>query len=181
MKQCSKCKRNLARVQFSKSCRQVDGLQPYCKDCSKECDKKYHRKRDGREKNAYFKKWRQENRKKNIEKRREYEEKNRERDREKKTMYVKRWRKNNPERRRAAENKHRANLILRVPKWLTLDQEQQIKDFYLNCPKGMEIDHIYPLQGKYVSGLHHPDNLQYLTKSENRAKSNRCPEIDKFW
>ena len=60
-----------------------------------------------------------------------------------------------------------------TPKWLTKEQEQQIKDFYINCPKGMAVDHIYPLQGKYVSGLHHPDNLQYLTRSENSSKNNR--------
>ena len=42
-----------------------------------------------------------------------------------------------------------------------------IKDFYKNCPEGYEVDHITPIS---KGGLHHQDNLQYLTISENRSK-----------
>ena len=45
-----------------------------------------------------------------------------------------------------------------------------IKDFYKNCPEGYEIDHIIPIN---KGGLHHQDNLQYLTISENRSKSDK--------
>ena len=48
-----------------------------------------------------------------------------------------------------------------------------IKEFYDNCPKGMEVDHIIPLNGKLVSGLHTIGNLQYLTPNANRSKSNK--------
>lgn len=93
----------------------------------------------------------------------------------------KKYYKNNPEIFFAGKAKRRAALLQRTPKWLTPKQLQQIKDFYINCPEGMTVDHIYPLQGEYISGLHHPDNLQYLTKSENCSKQNSCPMIDKYW
>ena len=55
----------------------------------------------------------------------------------------------------------------------TIGDVQMIKEFYDNCPKGMEVDHIIPLNGKRVSGLHTICNLQYLTPSANRSKSNK--------
>lgn len=58
----------------------------------------------------------------------------------------------------------------RTPSWANL---QEIKAFYEACPPGYEVDHIIPLQGKHVSGLHVLENLQYLTSSENRAKGNK--------
>ena len=48
-----------------------------------------------------------------------------------------------------------------------------IKEFYLQCPGGYEVDHIIPLNGKNISGLHTLSNLQYLPASDNRRKSNK--------
>ena len=45
-----------------------------------------------------------------------------------------------------------------------------IKEIYTNCPDNMEVDHIIPVS---LGGLHHQDNLQYLTSDENKRKSNR--------
>lgn len=56
-----------------------------------------------------------------------------------------------------------------VPLWADL---KAIKDFYLKCPDGYVVDHILPLNGKFISGLHVLENLQYLTASENSSKCN---------
>ena len=45
-----------------------------------------------------------------------------------------------------------------------------IKEIYTNCPDNMEVDHIIPVS---LGGLHHQDNLQYLTSEENKRKGNR--------
>lgn len=59
---------------------------------------------------------------------------------------------------------------LRVPKWA--DQEK-IDEIYRNKPDGYHVDHIIPLNGKTVSGLHVHNNLQYLSIEDNRLKSNK--------
>lgn len=45
-----------------------------------------------------------------------------------------------------------------------------LQEFYYNCPPGYEVDHIIPIS---KGGLHSLSNLQYLTKTENRVKSNK--------
>lgn len=72
--------------------------------------------------------------------------------------------------RREYEARRSAAQISRTPKWADLSL---IKEIYKNCPEGMHVDHIVPLQGKLVSGLHVEYNLQYLTAEANIKKSNK--------
>lgn len=65
-----------------------------------------------------------------------------------------------------------------TPQWAN---EEAIVAIYAECAKrtaetGIEhhVDHIYPLQGKTVCGLHVEANLQILTGLENRRKHNKA-------
>tara|TARA_R110000772_G_scaffold225963_2_gene336614 strand:+ start:282 stop:773 length:492 start_codon:yes stop_codon:yes gene_type:complete len=60
-----------------------------------------------------------------------------------------------------------------MPTWAN---KEKIKEIYLNRPYGYEVDHIIPLNGKLVSGLHIETNLQYLTPSDNKTKTNKFNE-----
>lgn len=66
-----------------------------------------------------------------------------------------------------------------TPKWV---DKKALLAVYAGCPKGMEVDHVVPIKGlidgRPVSGLHVPWNLQYLTATENRKKKNRITESD---
>lgn len=58
----------------------------------------------------------------------------------------------------------------RLPKWL---QVEDVLPFYAAAEKfGLTVDHVVPLNGEKVSGLHVPWNLQLLTRSENSRKRN---------
>ena len=61
----------------------------------------------------------------------------------------------------------------RTPKWISKQELFKIKQFYLNRPIGYEVDHIIPLCGENVSGLHVLKNLQYLPAEKNRIKNKK--------
>ena len=65
---------------------------------------------------------------------------------------------------------YRLRKTKQMPKWADKDK---IKKFYLNRPEGYEVDHIIPLNGEFVSGLHVENNLQYLTPTANKIKTNK--------
>jgi hypothetical protein len=67
-----------------------------------------------------------------------------------------------------------------VPRWLTTDQVEAIAAMYtkaktLSKESGipMVVDHIVPLRGKHVCGLHVPGNLRIVTRRENTKKGNK--------
>ena len=79
----------------------------------------------------------------------------------------------NPNISRQATAKHKAAKIQAIPLWLSKGQLEEIKNIYHECPKGFHVDHIIPLQGNNVCGLHVPWNLQYLSSIDNMKKGNR--------
>ena len=80
----------------------------------------------------------------------------------------------------AAKAKRKAAKLNRTPKWTTETDLWMIKEIYdlavlrtkltgVKC----QVDHIIPLQGELVSGLHVPSNLQVITATENKIKGNK--------
>jgi hypothetical protein len=81
----------------------------------------------------------------------------------------------------AARNaKRRAKKLQATPNWLTDSDIAEIEELYL-CARifklytgeDYHVDHIIPLQGKNVCGLHVPWNLQVIPAKENLSKSNK--------
>jgi len=61
-------------------------------------------------------------------------------------------------------------IALATPKWVNIEE---IAEFYANCPEGYQVDHIVPINGENVCGLHVMANLQYLSTEEHKAKTKR--------
>lgn len=84
----------------------------------------------------------------------------------------------------ANQAKRRVAKIKRTPSWLTDNDLWLIDEVYhlaalktkLTGAK-WHVDHIVPLQGKIVSGLHVPENLQVILARDNIAKHNTFGEI----
>ena len=67
-----------------------------------------------------------------------------------------------------------------TPKWLTPAERLQMRELYVQARKMTEltreryvVDHIVPLRGEEVCGLHVPWNLRVITQEENLKKSNK--------
>ncbi len=85
----------------------------------------------------------------------------------------KRCMQNNPGAKNYYEMKRRAARLKQTPKWLTKDHIKEMKTIYDTCPKGFHVDHIIPLNGREVRGLHVPWNLQHLPAAQNCSKGNK--------
>jgi thiol-disulfide isomerase/thioredoxin len=185
MKICSKCNIKQKLVNFSIRNRSKDGYKSWCKTCDKVHhainrnsiinNKKLHYQENKEQHKIRTEIWRKTNPENLKENDAKYYQENKE------TIYNKdkNWRKNNPDKRNAISAKRRAaklNATLKLPK----DQNILISEFYkeshrLSKETGIayQVDHIIPLQGKTVSGLHVPWNLRVITRKENIKKGNR--------
>jgi 5-methylcytosine-specific restriction endonuclease McrA len=76
-----------------------------------------------------------------------------------------------PEKSLARFVRRRSDKEDRVPTWANLEA---IKEIYrVARESGMVVDHIIPLRGRLVSGLHVEGNLQLLSQKENDKKGNK--------
>jgi hypothetical protein len=90
---------------------------------------------------------------------------------------VLKWQKSYPEKAAARAAKRRALQLQRTPAWVCAADFSSIYELraQLSVTHGTEwhVDHILPLRGKLVSGLHVPENLQCLPATENCKKWNK--------
>jgi hypothetical protein len=178
MKICTKCKCEKTFCNFSKNSKTKDGFQHHCKSCKLEYQranpnrkfvtKKYYEANKDlciarsvisqQKKPNYYsekmRKWVAENRERHLETRREWSKKNVASESERKQRHRKR---------------------IQGSPLLTVAERAEIDGVYMFCKifATFEVDHIVPLHGEFVSGLHVPWNLQALTISENRSKGNK--------
>lgn len=149
LKSCTKCGQNKSLESFYKNKVYKDGLTSECKSCNSE-----------RRRLRYAK------------------------NKQEECMRMQSYYQNSIEQRRAVRREHyynnkgmyHHNALKRVKKIkrATLPgYDKELKEIYNNRPSGYHVDHILPLQGENVSGLHVPWNLQYLPAEENIAKSNK--------
>lgn len=92
----------------------------------------------------------------------------------------KKWVKDNKGKVNSYTAKRRSALWDRIPNWLSNEQRFDISQYYIDASYlshytkvKFHVDHIIPLRGKDVSGLHVPWNLQIITSEENLAKGNK--------
>ena len=128
------------------------------------CRNYYLRNRE--KKLAYQAQYRLDNKEKVLESNRRHYHENK----EQYAANSKRWVEENRGRKNSHIANRRAAQLERTVGW---SDKLVIDMIYEDCPEGMEVDHIIPLQGEKVSGLHVAWNLQYLTPEENRSKGNK--------
>lgn len=90
------------------------------------------------------------------------------------------WKKKHPDRNRKNQATRRASILNATPIWLSIEHHTDIQEWYTLAKElqwlsqePLEVDHIVPLRGDDVCGLHVPWNLQILPRSANASKSNR--------
>ena len=96
------------------------------------------------------------------------------------TKYKTEYKQRNPDLYKELVSLRRRRFRVATPKWLTAEHKMEIRLKYrlaieLSRRTGVRhaVDHIVPLQGEEVCGLHVPWNLEVITQDENLKKSNK--------
>lgn len=160
------------------------GRKHICKACRQE-------RRTDKQNKEYAKKYYEENKEELSEKKKKYWNYNKDyfsikakelyiQQREERLAKVKEYASLNRGKCNALTKKYKLAKLQRTPKWLTEDDYWIMEQFYITAQERTEkhgiqfhVDHIIPLQGKYVSGFHCPENLQIITAESNLSKSNK--------
>ena len=185
-KVCSRCKESKPVEAFYKRKINSDGLYGKCKPCWSEYIKEYRANNIEKIKEyskthyiKYQEKYK-ERRIKNIERFKERDKKYYAENKEKIKEYKKEWNKNNLDKRRDSVARRRAAKMQRTPCWLTEYDRALIQRKYTLAQKKTEstgerwvVDHILPLRGELVSGLHVPANLRVIKETTNARKYNK--------
>lgn len=185
-KTCSKCKEVKPLDEFYKDRTKKDGLRGACKGCcdikSKEycaenaeaikISKRKYCAENAEVVGARKRKWYAENAELTKARSRKRYAENTEM---LKTDAIK-WRKNNPDKRAANNARRRAAKLNRTPAWANKKSIQEVyrQAKLLSILTGIpyHVDHIVPLQGENVSGLHVEYNLEPMPAHENLIKHN---------
>jgi hypothetical protein len=169
LKTCSKCGENKPLELFYKKPKAKDGRHPHCIACHKEMTRSW----EERNPTVRARLSREQRERAGEHSLREYHRQWYLRNREKRLEQCEAWYLANPGKNREKAALRRAQTRNATPVWVDRVALQAI---YEACPPGYEVDHIIPLKGKNVCGLHVPCNLQYLLMVENRRKYNRIEE-----
>jgi hypothetical protein len=171
-KTCSKCSRDLPKDYYHKSKLGKGGLRSDCKFCVSLKNKKWREKNTHRTKELW-QDWYQENRELRSAYYKRYYKENAEHHRNRSIS----WKGDNKDRVLKHNADRRACLLKAKPSWLTGEQEAHIARTYklrglISEITGEQyhVDHIVPLKGDLICGLHVPWNLQVIPARENLTK-----------
>lgn len=171
-KPCTKCGEIKPAHEFYVDKRNRNGLQSQCKACcilnAKSYEERHADKIKARRKIYY------EN---NADERRALSRRIRNRNVELARERCKDWRRQNPHLVNAGSAKRRAIINRTTPSWANQEkiELQYFMARFLTEISGLshEVDHIIPIRGRNVCGLHVETNLRVVLASENRSKSNK--------
>lgn len=100
---------------------------------------------------------------------------------------LRRWKKKNKGKVNAETARRHAAKMQRTPPWLSESDKLRMRCIYEVCAMRnresdiqWHVDHIVPMQGETVSGLHVPWNLRVIPAVDNMRKNNRFgdPQLD---